>query len=230
MTNDENIDDDFLYEQIKRYDDEVIESLPSDTDLKHIFSDRFNYKMDNLIKAEKKNTFFINFKYYSKTAIIYIILITALTFGVTITVYAYRIRISEVISTVFDEFTSIKISSENNANNDKIAPIEPLYIPDGYKIIERYGSDYDQTIIYGNSLGNEIIYSQMLLANAGILIDTENAKLESIIINNIEVNTVEKNGYAKIYWNDENYFYMFNGNVEKSILLDMAENILQKSS
>lgn len=229
MYRDDEIDDDFLYKYMKKYDDEMIENLPNDDELNHTFSDGFNKKMDRLIKDENKNTFFINFKYYSKTAIVYVVLVTSITLGVTITAYAYRVRIFEIISTVFKEFTSISISSENNPDNYKLIPIESSYIPDGYTIIEKICDDYEQRIIYSNDVGNEILYTQTLLTNGNFIIDTEDAQLENLDIDGINVNIVQKNGNTMIYWNDENYFYNFSGYAEKSILLDMAKNILQKN-
>lgn len=225
----QKIDEDFLYTHMKRYDKRMLENLPNNSELNHIFSDRFNEKMDELIKDERKSTFFINFKYYSKTAIIYVILITSITLGVTATAFAYRVRIFEIISNVFKEFTSITISSDTNADDDKLIPIETDYIPTGFIITEREYDDYEQKIIYSNNIGKEIIYKQTLLTNTGIIIDTENTDLENIVMYDVNINILEKNDHVGVYWNDDKYFYSINGNVEKSIILEMSKNILQKN-
>lgn len=221
------IDDDFLSEHIRKAEIKMLDSLPKEEDLSHKFSKGFEKKMDKLIKEEKRTPFKRSFVIYGKRAAAVALIVLTVTFITTMSVEAYRVKFFEVITKVWDEFTSITFNSEEGVMVEKLVVINPEYIPEGFSIVEEELSDYMNLIVYTNSNNIEIIYEQSLISDGEIILDTEGVEVKTTNIESQEINYFSNKGVNQVYWNDYNYTYNFISSIDMEELFKMAESILK---
>lgn len=226
---DRNVDDDFLYAHTNRAEDFMLEQIPKESDLFHIFSKKFNRKMKALLKYEKRTPFMRSFVRYAKAAIATILITISLTFAATMSVEAYRVRFFEIVTQIWEQLTSITISSNENAGSDILVAYEPTYLPDGYLASDRTSDKYEQTIIYTNSASDNIYFSQYLLTQGEAIIDTEGIESETIEIDGQSVTCIENKGVIQVYWNDSRHSFYIMGSMDKTELVRMAQSIIENN-
>lgn len=108
-------------------------------------------------------------------------------------------------------------------------PVEPSYIPNGFTVYDREESKYFMTIIYQSEGGKEIFYSQDLLTQGEMIIDTEDAIPGMIKIGEQGVTVVKNKGRTTIYWTDSHDAYMIIGSSDNNELLEMAESVIEQN-
>lgn len=221
------VDDDFLYKHMRKAEIKMLDSLPKEEELSHKFSKDFEKKMDKLIKEQKRTPFKRSFVVYGKRAAAIFFIIASVSFATTMSVEAYRIKFFEVITEVWEEFTSITFKSEKDISDSKLVPIRSDYIPKGFSIVEEELSDYINLTVYTNSNNIEIIYEQSLISDGEIILDTEGAEVKTIIIENQEINYFSNKGVNQVYWNDDNYTYAFISSIDMEGLFRMTKSILK---
>ena len=222
------LDDAYLYLNMPLCEKIKLSELPTENQLAHVFSNRFNRKMKALIKYEKRTPFMNAFIHRFKIAVVTLFIFISLALGTIVSVESYRIKFFEFITEVWTEFTSIHINVDDIASIGTLAPVEPTYIPDGYSILETLDNEYGQTIIYADVNGIEINYNQHVITQSVYLFDTENAVTETKIIGEQTVNIISNKNTFQIYWFDETHFYIIVGIIDKNELLKMAESIIIK--
>lgn len=210
--------------------------VEDDQDPEVILSPEFNRKMKNLIsKYDKINKFKIfrkkTIKYLPNIAIFLLVILGSFTIVVA-SVQALRVKALNIITNIQEQYTSIQTIDENN---DKAkTPIEqlppewdgyvPNYIPYGFKIINFEENNMFKVIYYANKQGQTIRFTQYLNSNSDLRIDTENANVQNISIDNSEALLVEKDGFTSIAWTRDFLFYLI-GEADKNELINMANNI-----
>ena len=82
--------------------------------------------MNKLIRQEKRTPFMRSFINYSKrVAVIFLIFVT-IAFATTMSVEAYRVKFFEIVTEVWEEFTSIIFKSKDHINdNNKLNTCYP---------------------------------------------------------------------------------------------------------
>ena len=223
------IDDDLLYKYMKSAENIIIESLPKEEDLSHRFSKRFERKMNKLIRQEKRTPFMRSFINYSKrVAVIFLIFVT-IAFATTMSVEAYRVKFFEIVTEVWEEFTSIIFKSKDHINdNNKLIPAIPEHIPKGFSILEESTSDYLYRVIYISENNKEIFYEQRVLSYGEIILDTENVETEVIEIGNQTIILFTNKGTNQIYWSDDSYSYTLISSINKDEVIKIVKGILEK--
>lgn len=219
--------DELIIENIKTLENKIINSLPKEEELSHNFSRKFQKKMNKLIKKEKRSPFIESFISYGKRAGVVLFIVISVAFATTMSVEAYRVRFFEVITRVWEEFTSITFKSEKEIIDRKLIAINPDYIPEGFSILEEDVNDYVNTVIYENESNEEIIYEQSLISNGEIIFDTEDVEVETMNIENQTINFFTNKGVSQIYWNDDLYIYTLNSAIDIEETLKMAKSILE---
>lgn len=222
------LDDAYLYLNMPLCEKIKLSQLPTENQLSHVFSNRFNRKMNALIKYERRTPFMNAFIHRFKIAVVTLFIFISLALGTIVSVEAYRIKFFEFITEVWTEFTSIHINVDDIESIGTLVPAEPTYIPDGYAILESLDNEYGQTIIYADANGIEINYNQHVITQSVYLFDTENAVTETKIIGEQTVNIISNKNTFQIYWFDETHFYIIVGIIDKNELLKMAESIIIK--
>lgn len=182
----ENIE--ILKHVFDEYSKQYVETLPSDDALAHLtFSEEFEQKMRRIIKAEKNRYYYLVNTLAKRVACIVLAIILSFT-TVTFSVDALREPFVEFVVEVYEKFTSLFFSknTENQGSEESFVfkPIEPTYIPEGYKL---ESSDLFPTsfrCIYKDLSGNEINFLQKLKVDNLLNIDTENSNYQEITFGN----------------------------------------------
>lgn len=204
--------------------------FPSDTELnnQYSFTAQFEKKMRKLIGKTNRKYIQI-FGHRVRRAAAVAVLVIALSSGV-MSVEAARVKIFEIITTVYEEFTSIVFQSSQNTDSDVLVPIEPTYIPNGFTVYEHHRTEDDMILIYTNSDNTEVCYLQKVLELGETIIDTEGATQKVVKIGAQEVNIVQKNSHTTLYWMDDYNYYTIISTVNGDELLKMAESVIKQNN
>ena len=221
------ITDDFLYQNMPKAENEILNLIPDEHEIEHKFSWKFKRKMKIIIKQQARTpetkALIMQIK---KIAAIFIITISIVFSGI-MSVEAYRIKFFNMIKEVWSELTSIVFWSNNSTNVYDFEPISPIYIPNGYEISEEWSSEYENVIIYSDKNTNEIVYNQRAVTQSEYIFDSEGTEIKVINMNNIQVNVLTKNNITQVYWTDEKSVFFISGKDENDIIR-MVESIIKK--
>lgn len=223
------VDDDFLYKHMRKAEIKMLDSLPKEEDLSYKFSEDFEKKMDKLIREEKSIPFMRSFVVYGKRAAAIFLIIASISFATTMSVEAYRVKFFKVITEVWEEFTSIVFKSEEEVNDGNLVPTNPQYIPEGFSMFYEDVDNYMNMIIYKDAANIEIFYEQSFISNKEILLDTEGVEVETMKIENQEINYFSNKGVNQVYWNDDNYTYAFISSIDMEELFRMTKSVLKNN-
>lgn len=230
-----DITDEILYKSCKKLEQNLLDSLPNESDIEYEFSNKFKRKMNKLIKYEKRHTMIKSIYSYSKKVAVTFLIITMGLFTVSMSVYAVRLKVINVITEIYEEFTSIIFSKEDNSVSvdSKFKPALPNYIPKGFKEIDKVESPIGLFIVYENDEYLQIRYSCDEISNNSIILDTEDAQVEDININGYKAKYIVKNNIQQLVWNDSVSTYLIDMesknikmiNNDKEELIKIAESI-----
>ena len=150
-------------------------------------------------------------------------------------VEAVRLKVINVITEIYEEFTSIMFSKEdeNMSMNSKFKPVSPNYIPKGFKEIDKVESDIGLFIVYENDEYLQIRYSCDEISTNSIILDTEDAIVEDINVNGYDAKYIVKDNIQQLLWNDNTSSYLIDMeskssqmiNSDKEELIKMVESI-----
>ena len=221
------ITDDFLYQNMAKAENEILNLIPDEHEIEHKFSWKFKRKMKIIIKEQARTpetkALIMQIK---KIAALFIITISIVFSGI-MSVEAYRIRFFNMIKEVWSELTSIVFWSDSSTNIYDFVPVSPLYIPNGYEILEQWQNEYENVIIYSDKNTNEIVYNQRAVTQSEYIFDSEGTEIKVINMNNIQVNVLTKNDITQVYWTDEKSVFFISGKDENDIIR-MVESIIKK--
>lgn len=219
--------DDLLYENMRGLEIKMLDSMPKEEELSYKFSKSFEKKMKNLIKEEKRTPFMRDFAVYGKRAASILFIIVGISFAVTMSVEAYRLKFFKIITEVFEEFTSIRFESEDGITDTILETIYPSYIPEGFTMLEEDTDDYGSRIMYENADNEAIIYEQMLITNGQIIFDTEGIEIKTMQIQDQTINIFTNKGVSQIYWNDDVYIFILYSTVGEKETIKIAKSIFE---
>ena len=221
------ITDDFLYQNMPKVENKILNLIPDEHEIEHKFSWKFKRKMKIIIKEQARTpetkALIMQIK---KIAAIFIITISIVFSGI-MSVEAYSIRFFNMIKEVWAELTSIVFWSNSNTNIYDFVPVSPLYISNGYEIVEQWQNEYKNVIIYSDRDRNEIVYTQQAITQSEHIFDSEDTETEVINMNNIQVNILIKNSFTQVYWTDEKSIFFISGK-DKNEMIRMVESIIKK--
>lgn len=195
----------------------------------HVFSARYKKNIKKIIKEYSRTPIQRKFAAFSKYAAIILIIFILSNGLLVVTVQAYREKVFEIITNVYKEFTSIITKTEEVPEplTEKPDFTEPLYIPEGFEVINDIQTDITRKIDYEN--GDRIlVYKQNIITNSELRIDTEGTEIKNIKINGTSINYVFNKGMYNAYWNDNEYFYLITGEISFEELLKVIEGVIQK--
>lgn len=223
------IDDEFLYKYVPQAEQMMLDCIPPEHELHHHFSRRFRRKMRALLRYERRTPKMRKLIHRCKVAFAVFAAAASVTFGALMSVEACRTRIIEVITRVFVEFTSVRISADGGITDRVLRPVTPTYVPEGYQMKDEESNNMFHRIHYENEAGMVLDYTQNLLAASESIFDTEDADVGSVMLGSrkVEVILKESTNICQVYWHDDFYFYWIGGELElKDDILKMAESII----
>lgn len=206
----------------------LLSKIPEENELSHKFSNRFNKKMRNLLRYERRTPTMRRFTHRMKVAAAMFLVTLTLTFGTVMSVEAYRIRFFVFVTQVWEESTSIVIHSDDNADHDALVLVSPTYIPKGYSVLEQTNSEYKNSIIYCDESGAEIYYLQKLSSQSEFIFDTEDAQPKEINIGAYVGYVISNKGVTQLFWYDNFNIYTLIGSLDENEIIKMAESIQNK--
>lgn len=223
--------EELLYSKLPEIEEKVLNELPGDEDINHIFSPEFETKMNKLIKKDKKRNENTYYKHFKKIVIIFLIVLTGIITITTVNTEAFPENLMRIIKKIYKEFTDYNFI---NPNVEKTySHKKPKYIPFGYKEVERVKEEDYLVITYKDNLDDYIIYQTMPMDRDIVSLNTEGATIENIEINNYYAQYVEKDNTQQLLWDDKNNIYILSKELQtkkitkkdKMEFIKIAENI-----
>lgn len=182
------------------------ENLHLDTLEEVIPSPRYQKRMERLIKRQNKSYWKYVNTVGKRVAVLAVVLM--LTFALSMSVSAVREPIVEFFVNVYEKFVEFFYDEADVARApEKIEKVYTLgYVPKGYELEQRVVFDKRVKTIWKNSLGDTIVFSQLLFENFHSM-DSEFSNYKRITIFDIDIAFIEKNNNYSFYWNSNEYAY-----------------------
>lgn len=215
-----------LVQYMKEAEAVWMDQIPPETELHHRFSDRFLRKMRALLRYERRSVRMRRAVSDFRRLAAALLLILGIGGVLTLSVDAYRAKFFEIIMEVFPELTSIRTTPRDPSAEQEFEPVEPGYVPEGYEVEERIIDQLGVSIIYVNQMNQRIGYQQLLMGTGEVILDTENAKVETISLNEQEALAIEKDGFCILWWSKEPCEYMLDGEISLEDLKKMAKTLM----
>lgn len=223
----DSLNDEFLFQHITRAEDAAIAAIPAENELNYSFSRRFLRKMNALMKYERRSSFGRFATQFGRIVAAVLVVVIMLNTVLVVSVEAYRERFFEIVRTVTEKFTSFFVEVDDDAPVTELVPIEPPYIPEGFELIEQFSDAISHTVIYLNEDGQEIYYEQVIITDGEHRIDTEDASVEVVEIENCTAYVVVKNGTTQILWIDGSCRFQIISNTDYETVIAIAEKIIK---
>lgn len=229
-----NITDEMLYRHASNAEKIILDQLPPDEELNHVFSKRFERKMKKLIRQEKRNPFIkYTIIYLKRVAVVFLIVVTGL-FTITMSVDALRNQFIKIVIEIYEDLTEFIFSKDIQTDKELDFILkEPKYIPKGFKEVEKENTLQGIFIRYENKNGSEIRYRSNQIDSNTVILDTEDAKVTDVMVNDYKAKYIIKDNSITIFWNDEENVYTIyfdydnknDLNKYEDDLIDIAKNI-----
>lgn len=148
------------------------------------------------------------------------------------TVEGFAASVDNFFTIVSPEAQELRITEKKDQGIDIDASVFdgmylPSWLPDGYVIAEVNVLDGLKEICYQNKENNQILY-YIFASASSISIDNEEVINSTCYIHGIPGRITEKDGKARIAWEDSVYVYVIIGNADiKQDLITMAEETAQ---
>lgn len=196
-----------------------------------VFSSELDEKIKSIInqynrKESLKKFRGISAKLLKSAAVVFFILFIGSSI-LLFSVEAFRVKAINFIMEIKKEYTEIRTKSPGEDAALKEIYL-PDYIPEGFEISKTEVFSASKIIHYSNDKGQVIAFAQYNNENASLRIDTEEAKVEKIVINGSEGLLVEKEQLITILWHNDNFSFYLKSKTDKDLLIKIAESINYK--
>ena len=211
----------------EKYYEEFFKNYPSKEAMESVtFSEKFERKMERLIRRQKKPYYFMINTVAKRVAMIILSIIISLTV-VTFSVEAIREPVVKFIVETFEKFSSIVFE---NGETEEFAFVkaEPKYIPDGFVVLETIKHEAIYEITYQNVNDSYIFYSQKINHGQSFDLNTENANYHKKIYIGENQGYINKNKkrISVILGNKQYVFYIsVPDTISESELIKMVESL-----
>ena len=225
---------DIGYEHVNNINDETDKLLEEYCDIE--VPESLNVWFDEYQIIQNKKMKAANFRrrslLFGKRAAILLIAMTILAATVTMSVDAYRIKFFNMIIDKTKEYSAVNLNEEmtieylNELPENWSTFYYPTVLPEDYLFESALESNGTKYIVFTNSKMDEIYFVQGLIT-ADFQLDSEYVDVFNISVKDQEGLLIIKEDSNIISWHDNDQSFYIQGNIEKSVLLDMAESILK---
>lgn len=221
-----NEDDLLLKQALKTYQEKTLIDLPNNEELEKItFTEKFEKKMQKLIKAQRKPYYNMTNSVGKRVACVLVALIILFTMMSMTAIGKSFIRF---IVDTFDDHSQVTFEEGSDFTPATFVSYAPAYVPDGYEITYRDSAlNMYNDIEYTNENGAVLQYSQTP-AIGHTLANTENAVIEKTYVNDYEAMYWESTERRYVLFVDETYSYMIIGvynEISREEIIKVAESI-----
>lgn len=224
-----NITDEILYESTPKAEELWLDILPSDIDLpEHKFSARFEKKMKKLIREQQRSPRLNKFIRTSKRIALIALTTLTVSFSCLMCVEAYRNKVIEVITEVFEDLTRFSFSTSVE-EEPKLGELTVGYLPEGMSEVYREDLDsYTRLIYFEDTEGRRIgIEQDNIIGNkqSTLIVDTEDAEVTEIDFNGYEATLIVKGKRTVLMWEDGISIILVSGDFPADEIIKVANGI-----
>ena len=221
-----NEDDLLLKQALNTYQEKTLIDLPNNEELEKItFTEKFEKKMQMLIKAQKKPYYNMTNSVGKRVACVLVAIIILFTMMSMTAIGKSFIRF---IVDTFDDHSKVTFEEGSDFTSESFVPYAPEYVPDGYEITYRDSAlNMYNDIEYTNENGAVLDYEQFP-AIGHTLVNTENAIIEKTYVNEYEAMYWESSEIRYILFADDTYSYMISGEyneISREEIIKVAESV-----
>lgn len=183
---------------------EFEEYLPYGSDYSYEFSERFERRMDRLVKSESRASWrFVNTN--PKRLIIIALAILVTSFAVACAVPEIGESIAGFFVRMFSDHAEIEITDTIRERIDDIYELDP--VPDGFSLSRKKTAEINVYLEYMDYNGNVIFLEQRAMDVANIGFDISSAAYCERSINGKSVLIQFSDSYAQAFWEEEGYLF-----------------------
>jgi hypothetical protein len=219
--------DETLKQAVIKADWYEINAIPSDDQIEHTFTIRFQWKMNKLIRLSKK-THVIHTRWNRRTFVA-CLLIIILSLASAMSVSAVRRQVFEFISEIFEKYSEIHYeksdeeSNQSQTSKDTFVVQIPEYIPDGFEL---FLEDMEGIVRLDYEKGDDFIsYEQIRLEQVAMQINTEGVELEDLIFHDLPAKYYSNQGVQNLIWYDNSYQFMVSATLDRDTVFKIADSI-----
>ena len=188
------------------------------------FSKEHQKKMEHFFRKERNKLRFKKLSSYSKRVAACIFALIIVASVSVLSVEAWRIKFLNLIIDINQTYTDINLKENaaiGGAYHSDIVSLD--YIPEGFKLEK---SDMKENHTYLKFKKNEQYFNfTMDNADGSISVDTENANVKRIMINNQEAIYSSNENINILVWHDAKYFCELSGNISEKEIIKIAGSI-----
>lgn len=205
------------------YSDKTEEYLDSISDDGYEYSEKYNRKIQKIIKAKRKPYYtFRNALKYGVCAVASVIILTASV----ITVSAFCEPIHDFIVNIFSDNLKVTASNTENAPTEIIKHYEIGNIPEGFELVFQASERQLASTSYNN--GTDYIYFGQYAKEFYEDVDFDNSEFY-IDENNQEYLISEfKEGELCVIWDNGDYILHINSNLTREEILELCKSVRVK--
>lgn len=197
----------------------------------------FDEKMQNIIlsfeKKEKKQERIRKWKMISRIAAMIVLCIIVSFSILVVSVDAFRVRFFDFILNDHGEYMDVNIVERESLSQEikKQLPQDwdsvfyPSTLPKGYELITANGNEERKNLTFSNNKKESIIMSINLTGEGVRMVDSENAQIEEITVNQQEGISITKDGWQTLLWSQSGYDFSIICKLSLQECLKMAESI-----
>lgn len=198
-----------LWQAATRLQQKQLSQLPPEETCDYELSSATKQKMQELITQVNQGEIAqapvrMGWQYYARrgtAAVLLCFLLACITMPEV--VLAGCQKLIQVVETIFEEYTEFHYTSNVPADT-VFMPLTLNYIPDGLKEVEREENGKELWIAYADHTGKIVLdlQQEMLTEDmaSGYIVDTEDAQIETVIIQNEEVLWISKGKGIQFIW------------------------------
>ncbi len=211
-----------------------LDAMPRRAELpEHKFSLRFERRMRKLIREQSMSPKVLRFRRTAKRIVAGVLIAFTIGFSGMMTVEAFRAQIVSVISKIFPEYTEYHFTSTYSADTP-FGDIEFGYFPNELQEVEKNRDDDFKSLFiqYQDGQNNPFYFHYDVLTentNETLILDTEDADVSTIKINDIDTTLIEKDNMVTLMWKKGAYRIRISGYLSKEEMIKMAEEIKIKN-
>ena len=223
------ITDELLYQNAGEARDLWLATYPGREEVReHIFSRRFENKMRTLRREYRRSPKMNYFLRGLKTSAAVILIVATVMFSSLMTVEAYREKLIEVVTQVFEELTEYRFTSSSDAPGAQDVTFG--YVPEGMKETSRENyKDYGFMKVICEGENDEYIslaiYITSSTSETTMALDTEDAEVTTGMVHGKEATFVDKEDGASILWTEGNNIFCLSGSLSMSETQRIAEGL-----
>jgi len=188
------------------------------------FSKEHEATMQKLFSKERKKLFYKKVLKYSKRAAVFLLAVIILS-GITVfSLEAWRVKVLNFVIETSQTHSEINFR-EGGLKGDSYTSDEITlgYIPKGYKLEKRDVKGNMVSLVFKGEKYYFVFSMNNISGSMGI--DTENASVKKIIINDQEALYSSNSNINILVWHDEKFSYRLSGTLDEKEMMQIAGSV-----